>query len=249
MLSLLHAFIWLQLLLKVEQALSSTAPAPAADPAAAATPDAPASSPGQAATGAAAAQRLPWLEDQPLPLAELLGLLYWLQQHAVRLQLAPGAAADLYMDPDLEVYAAVRVPTLSMQSRPTLIGGEASRQRQGRLHRLCSSPISFYGGCMWVHTEQAESLLNMAFCLYWCTPPCQYWYMQVAFVCPFCMQTLTTPCGWCTTAAWTSPTASSSSRSRARQRQSTAPAWRQHPTVTAASAAQRLACLGWDLRD
>jgi hypothetical protein len=125
--------------LKVEQALASASPVPAAEPfPAAATPDAPAASPGLTASAAAALQRLPWPEDQPLPLAELLGLLYWLQQHAVRLQLAPGAAADLYMDPDLEVYAAVRVPMLCMQSRPTMIGGEASQQRQGECcSRLC----------------------------------------------------------------------------------------------------------------
>jgi hypothetical protein len=126
------AVIDVQLVLKMEQALSSATPAPAAEPAPAPTPDAPANSPGQAAPPPAAAQRLPWPEDQPLPLAELLSILYWLQQHAVRLQLAPGAGADLYMDPDLEVYAAVRVPALSMQSRPTLIGGEGSQQRQGK---------------------------------------------------------------------------------------------------------------------
>lgn len=127
----------LQLVLKTEQALSTAGTAAAADAAPAATPDAPANSPGQVATAAAAAQRLPWPEDQPLPLAELLSLLYWLQQHAVRLQLAPGAAADLYMDPDLEVYAAVRVPMLLMQSRPTLIGGDASQQRQGASGWVC----------------------------------------------------------------------------------------------------------------
>jgi hypothetical protein len=120
-----------QLVLKMEQALSTAGATPVADAAPASPPDAPASSPGLAAFAAASAQRLPWPEDQPLPLAELLSLLYWLQQHAVRLQLAPGASADLYMDPDLEVYAAVRVPMLSMQSRPTPIGGEGTQQRQG----------------------------------------------------------------------------------------------------------------------
>lgn len=125
----------LQLVLRMEEALSasssargSSATASDPAPAAASTPDAPANSPpGLSASAAAAAQLLPWPEHQ-LPLAELLSLLYWLQQHVVRLQLAPGASADLYMDPDLEVYAAVRVPMLAMQSRPTLIGGEGSRQ-------------------------------------------------------------------------------------------------------------------------
>jgi hypothetical protein len=132
----------------MEQALSTAVPAPAANAAPATTPDAPASSPGLAAFAAASAQRLPWPEDQPLPLAELLSLLYWLQQHVVRLQLAPGAPADLYMDPDLEVYAAVRVPMLSMQSRPTLIGGEGTQQRQGEPETccLCTTTCCFDSG-------------------------------------------------------------------------------------------------------
>lgn len=66
--------------------------------------------------------QLPWAADE-LPVVELLSLLHWLQQHVVRLQLAPGGSADLYLDPDPEVYAAVRVPLLAMQSRPTLISG------------------------------------------------------------------------------------------------------------------------------
>jgi hypothetical protein len=146
----------------VEQALSSASPAPAADPAPAATPNAPANSPGQAASPAAGAQRLPWPEDQALPLAELLSILYWLQQHAVRLQLAPGAGADLYMDPDLEVYAAVRVPTLSMQSRPTLIGGEASQQRQGEQFPAPSTHANVLLCCQ--HTAGCAVLLSCLLC-------------------------------------------------------------------------------------
>jgi hypothetical protein len=68
------------------------------------------------------ARQLPWAANE-LPIVELLSLLHWLQQHVVRLQLAPGGCADLYLNPDLEVYAAVRVPLLAMQSRPTLISG------------------------------------------------------------------------------------------------------------------------------
>eukprot|EP00775_Hariotina_reticulata_P006353 gene6353-6586_t len=92
---------------------------------------------GAAGSGAAAAARqhlhvqiLPWPADQ-LPIVELLTLLFWLQQHAVRLQLAPGTCADLYLDPDLDVYAAVKVPVLAMQSRPTLISGGLSTQAAG----------------------------------------------------------------------------------------------------------------------
>ncbi|KAF6253188.1 hypothetical protein COO60DRAFT_1463300 [Scenedesmus sp. NREL 46B-D3] len=70
-------------------------------------------------------RQLPWAADE-LPVVELLSLLHWLQQHVVRLQLAPGGCADLYLNPDLEVYAAVRVPLLAMQSRPTLISGGAT---------------------------------------------------------------------------------------------------------------------------
>jgi hypothetical protein len=67
-------------------------------------------------------RQMPWAANE-LPIVELLSLLHWLQQHVVRLQLAPGGCADLYLNPDLEVYAAVRVPLLAMQSRPTLISG------------------------------------------------------------------------------------------------------------------------------
>jgi len=130
-----------QLVLKLEEALAAARPAAAADAAPTPSPSAPASSPGLAATAAAAAQRLPWPENQ-LPLAELLNLLFWLQQHAVRLQLAPGAAADLYLDPDLEVYAAVRVPMLALQSRPTLIAGETTQRQQGGWVWQCRALIS-----------------------------------------------------------------------------------------------------------
>lgn len=74
------------------------------------------------ATKTLQAHQLPWAADQ-LPIAELFALLQWLQQSVVRLQLAPGGTADLYLDPRLEVYAALRVPVLAMQSRPTLITG------------------------------------------------------------------------------------------------------------------------------
>lgn len=132
----------------MEEALAGQRPSPAAEVAAALTPDAQANSPaGLAATTAMRAQRLPWPEDQ-LPLADLLGLLYWLQQHAVRLQLAPGAAADLYMDPDLEVYAALRVPMLAMQSRPTLIGGDHTQQQEGVCRATVGVLVCMHGRMM-----------------------------------------------------------------------------------------------------
>lgn len=78
------------------------------------------------------AHQLPWAADQ-LPIAELFSLLQWMQQSVVRLQLAPGGTADLYLDPQLEVYAALRVPALAMQSRPTLITGGLGNQTLGKL--------------------------------------------------------------------------------------------------------------------
>eukprot|EP00878_Enallax_costatus_P006928 GHUV01007260.1.p1 GENE.GHUV01007260.1~~GHUV01007260.1.p1 ORF type:complete len:2890 (+),score=849.52 GHUV01007260.1:2-8671(+) len=104
------------LILRVEEAMENTVnPSSSSDPAA--------SSPLQA-------HQLPWAADQ-LPIAELFALLQWMQQSVVRLQLAPGGTADLYLDPQLEVYAALRVPVLAMQSRPTLITGGVGNQTLG----------------------------------------------------------------------------------------------------------------------
>jgi hypothetical protein len=126
----------LQLVLKMEEALaanrgntSSGSPVAAGD--GGASPEGLGSSASSLASSAtAAAQLLPWSEHQ-LPLVELLVLLHWLQQHTVRLQLAPGSSADLYVDPELQVFTAVRVPALAMQSRPSLVGGGIPQQRSG----------------------------------------------------------------------------------------------------------------------
>jgi hypothetical protein len=125
-------FLVTQLILKVEEAMeaanSSTSSAAntatnTAAPAAAATPG---------GSQPAPARQLPWPANE-LPVVELLSLLHWLQQHVVRLQLAPGGCADLNLNPELEVYAAVRVPLLAMQSRPTLIsGGNTGLGQSGR---------------------------------------------------------------------------------------------------------------------
>lgn len=137
----LFLLVLLQLLIKLDEAISKAKGA-APPPASVSPEDIPGAglfrtdatlAAGAAGSGAAAArqhlhvQMLPWPADQ-LPIVELLTLLFWLQQHAVRLQLAPGACADLYLDPDLDVYAAVKVPVLAMQSRPTLISGGLSTQ-------------------------------------------------------------------------------------------------------------------------
>lgn len=74
--------------------------------------------------------QLPWPADQ-LPIPELFSLLQWMQQSVVRLQLGPGGTADLYLDPQLELYAALRVPALAMQSRPTLISSGNGSQSLG----------------------------------------------------------------------------------------------------------------------
>jgi hypothetical protein len=109
----------MQLILKVEEAMeaanSTTSSSAASNSTSAA---APAASPG--GSQPAPARQMLWAANE-LPIVELLSLLHWLQQHVVRLQLAPGGCADLYLNPELEVYAAVRVPLLAMQSRPTLI--------------------------------------------------------------------------------------------------------------------------------
>lgn len=93
-------------------------------------------------TPALQAHQLPWPADQ-LPIAELFDLLHWMQQGVVRLQLAPGGTADLYLDPQLEVYAALRVPVLGMQSRPTLVAGGAGSHILSK-HLACSSVAYSY---------------------------------------------------------------------------------------------------------
>jgi hypothetical protein len=140
-----HAFLvfLLQLLIKLDEAISkgkgvnatavAGSPGDVAAAAGPSRPDATAAAAGATGPGSTPARQhlhvhmLPWPADQ-LPTVELLTLLFWLQQHAVRLQLAPGGCADLYLDPDFDVYVAVKVPVLAMQSRPTLISGGVSTQ-------------------------------------------------------------------------------------------------------------------------
>ncbi|WIA12623.1 hypothetical protein OEZ85_006280 [Tetradesmus obliquus] len=107
------------LILKVEEAMEAASASPSSSTASSGTSTA-AATPG--GNQQLPVRQLPWPADE-LPIVELLSLLHWLQQHVVRLQLAPGGCADLYLNPDLEVYAAVRLPLLAMQSRPTLISG------------------------------------------------------------------------------------------------------------------------------
>jgi hypothetical protein len=79
---------------------------------------------------------LQWTPSQ-LPLVELLELLSWLQQHVVRLQLPPGGCADLHLDPSREVYAALRVPALAMQGRPTLLSSDAGVRQHAENTLAC----------------------------------------------------------------------------------------------------------------
>jgi hypothetical protein len=123
-----------QLILKVEEAMEAANSSTSSSTASSGTNTA-AATPG--GTQPLPVRQLPWAANE-LPIVELLSLLHWLQQHVVRLQLAPGGCADLYLNPDLEVYAAVRVPLLAMQSRPTLISGGNTGMGELRCAASCS---------------------------------------------------------------------------------------------------------------
>lgn len=158
-------------------------------------------------------RQLPWPADE-LPIVELLSLLHWLQQHVVRLQLAPGGCADLYLNPDLEVYAAVRVPLLAMQSRPTLISGGSTGMGELQSAALnmwmmdvAYSVLStksvphtvllFCSGCSLVgHLSASQQM-----CLYPALPACLL-HLQVAPI----------PCACSTQSTWTSGTCCSSTQ-------------------------------------
>lgn len=66
------------------------------------------------------------LEDQgvkpsSIPQDEVLSLLRWLQCHVSFLAMEPGEVGDLFVNLAGDVFAAVQVKSLSMQSKPTLV--------------------------------------------------------------------------------------------------------------------------------